>query len=79
MGILWGEFEMDRHKKDEESGVSRNLVEAELCALGHQKQENREKPMKRQEKYKMLKEIDAEKEGKGCSWEFCQMTAVQVA
>lgn len=67
MGILGGEFEMGRHKKDGESAISRGLVEGELCALEHQKQEGREKHLKIQKKYKILKEIDAEKEGKGCS------------
>lgn len=71
MGLLEGEFERGRHNQDGES--------AELCGMGHQKQEGREKHLKRQEKYKMPKEIDAAKEGKGCTWESSQMTAVQGA
>lgn len=43
MELLEGESERVRHKKDGESAVSRGLVGAELCALGHQKQEGREK------------------------------------
>lgn len=79
MGLLRDEFDRGRHNQDGESAASRGLVGAELCALGHQKWEGREKHLKRQGKYKMLKKIDAKKEGKGCSWESCQMTAVQVA
>lgn len=67
--MLGAEFEKGRHKRDGETAISRGLVGAELCALGHQKQEGREKHLTRQEKYKMPKEIDVEKEGKGCSWE----------
>lgn len=59
--------------------VSRGLVGAEICALGHQKREGRQKHLERVEKYKMLKEIGTAEQGKGCSQESCQMAAVQVA
>lgn len=57
----------------------RGLVGAELCALGHQKWERRQKHLKREEKSKMLREIGTEKEGRGCSWESCHMAAVEAA
>lgn len=57
----------------------RGLLGAQLFALGHQKWERRQKHLKREEKYKMLREIGTEKEGSGCNWESCHMAAGQVA